>query len=224
MKTTTYLFAVGLLTLGISTAKAQKVELGVTAGPSVATLYGNNDVEDALDARLGFVAGGTFQYNFNPTLGLHTGLLFERKGGYDRDEYTFLGTEYVTRTTVNFDYLTLPVLLRANFLPEGGPRLFVNVGPYFGFLLHQSTIIRTTNDDGDKEVNKTVNTDSYKAFDIGLSAGLGVRIPVATNMGLGIEVRDNVGLYNFSESDADEDRLKNNSLVFLVSLNFAIGQ
>lgn len=225
MKTKIYSVMAALaLSLAFSTAKAQTgVELGVTVAPGIAAIYGNNDVEDALGPRFSFAAGGTFQYNFTPGLALHTGLIFERKGGFDRSEYTFFGNTVVTRTTVNFDYLTVPILFRATFLPEGGPRLFVNAGPYLGFLLSQSTVIHSRDENDNEDKSKTRNTNDYKAFDVGLALGVGVKIPIADRMNLGLEVRDNLGFFNYSESNADNDRLKNNSLLFLVSLNFVMG-
>lgn len=213
----TALTALLLLWLNV---QSQKLELGITAGPSVASLYGNKLTEDITNPSPGFVVGPTITLNFNKIVGLHTGLLFERKGAFSKSTVTLFSKTYTTTYYYNFDYLTLPLLVCAQFLPEGGTRLYVNTGPYLGLLLRQSTA-RSEKTDNSVDKTTAVNTNNFKAFDIGLSAGVGINVPIGSNMGFSFEARNNLGFFNFNEDNTYNTRLKNNSLNFL--LGFTIG-
>jgi len=122
-----------------------------------------------------YSTGLSFQYNFTQTLSLRTGLAYERKGAVDRN-VTFTDNNAIklfsTDIHTYYDYMILPFLVRASF----GKRtaFFVNAGTYAGYLL-QATYVYKDPREGKTKFDFTNQT---KKFDWGLSAGLGVSIPI----------------------------------------------
>ncbi|UPT67443.1 MAG: PorT family protein [Sphingobacteriales bacterium JAD_PAG50586_3] len=215
------LFSISILAVAMSVTvvKAQLgSHIGFNVGPSFGTLYGNNGT-DNLRGHTGFAAGLTYQYAFSTAFALHTGLLYESKGASQRT--TIDPFDIDVRTNYNYNYLTIPVLFRAHLIPDKKLRPFINAGPYFAFLTRQMTVVRTENGD-DYDVNRYNNTNDYKGFDIGLSAGVGIDYLITDMIHLDFEIRDNLGLFNISESSNDNARLKNNSLNFLIGMQFSI--
>jgi Outer membrane protein beta-barrel domain len=217
----TRLFYTGILAmlLSITTAKAQLgSHLGFNVGPTISTFHGSNYAEN-FRGKGGFSVGLVYQYAINPTFALHTGLLFESKGV---SSLTILDPfDIEVRTRSNFNYLTLPVLLRAHLMPAKKLRPYINVGPYFGFLVRQTNVVRTENGDN-YDVERSNNTDDFRGFDIGISGGVGIDYLITNDIHLDFEIRDNLGLYNINESNNDNFRLNNNSVNFLIGMIFSI--
>lgn len=219
MKTRIFYSAILALLLSVTAAKAQLgSHIGFNVGPSLSHFYGSNAAED-LRAKGGFAAGFVYQYAFSTRFALHTGLLYESKGA---SSLTILDPfDVEVRSRYNFNYLAIPVLFRAHLAPDAKLRPFINAGPYFGFLTRQMTVVRTETGD-DVDIDRNNNTNDYRGFDIGLSAGIGIDYLITDRMHLDFEIRDNLGLYNISESSNDNNRLNNNSVNFLVGMIFSI--
>lgn len=214
-------FYISLLTVLVSftSIKAQLgSHIGFNVGPSISVFHGSDYAEN-FRSKTGLAAGITYQYAFNTTFALHTGLMYESKGVTSR--MTLDPFDIDVRTRSNFSYLAVPVLFRAHLLPEKKLRPFINAGPYFGFLMRQMNVTRSDNN-GNIDVERENNTDSFNAFDVGLSGGVGLDFLITSNMHLDFEVRNNLGFYNISESDNSDFRLKNNSLNFMVGMLFSI--
>lgn len=219
MKTRAFYISLLTVLLSFTSIKAQLgSHIGFNVGPSISVFHGSDYAEN-FRSKTGLAAGITYQYAFNTTFALHTGLMYESKGVTSR--MTLDPFDIDVRTRSNFSYLAVPVLFRAHLLPEKKLRLFINAGPYFGFLMRQMNVTRSDNN-GNIDVERENNTDSFNAFDIGLSGGVGLDFLITSNMHLDFEVRDNLGFYNISESDNSDFRLKNNSLNFMVGMLFSI--
>jgi hypothetical protein len=219
MKTKAIFISILTVFLSATIVKAQLgSHLGFNAGPSFSMLYGN-DGTDNLRTHGGFAVGLTYQYAFSTMFALHTGLLFESKGASQRMIIDPLNIENHYR--YNFNYLALPVLFRVHLMPDKKLRPFINAGPYFGFLMRQMTVSRSDNGNNDN-VSRSNGTDNYRAFDVGVAGGVGLDYLITDRIHLDFEIRDNLGFYNISESSADSDRLKNNSVNVLVGMLFSI--
>ena len=219
MKTRAFYISLLTVLLSFTSIKAQLgSHIGFNVGPSISVFHGSDYAEN-FRSKTGLAAGITYQYAFNTTFALHTGLMYESKGVTSR--MTLDPFDIDVRTRSNFSYLLVPVLFRAHLLPEKKLRPFINAGPYFGFLMRQMNVTRSDNN-GNIDVERENNTDSFNAFDIGLSGGVGLDFLITSNMHLDFEVRDNLGFYNISESDNSDFRLKNNSLNFMVGMLFSI--
>lgn len=219
MKTRAFYISLLTVLLSFTSIKAQLgSHIGFNVGPSISVFHGSDYAEN-FRSKTGLAAGITYQYAFNTTFALHTGLMYESKGVTSR--MTLDPFDIDVRTRSNFSYLAAPVLFRAHLLPEKKLRPFINAGPYFGFLMRQMNVTRSDNN-GNIDVERENNTDSFNAFDIGLSGGVGLDFLITSNMHLDFEVRNNLGFYNISESDNSDFRLKNNSLNFMVGMLFSI--
>lgn len=218
------LIAIIAVLASINFTNAQSsMQIGVAVGPTVACVRGDDVDEDEINPLMGFVAGVQYQYNFNPNLSLNTGLLFERRGYTWRTEVDLFGFEQTNILRAHYDYVSIPLLFRANFLAEDGPRLFVNVGPGFNFLTGvSSTSIVIT--DGDRDVDHDEgDTDDVRKVDFNFVAGIGMQVPIGDRFNFGVELRNNLGLCTLPE-DKDDGEIFTNNAMLLLSFNMALGQ
>jgi|DEB19_MinimDraft_2_1074335.scaffolds.fasta_scaffold26154_1 opacity protein-like surface antigen len=171
-------------------AQTNKFEIGVEASPSFTFLKGSR-IEKYYNGTLGFSGGISFQYNCGKRTALRTNIAYERKGGEGEFEFTDNYGASIGKGVVNlnFDYLTIPVLVRFTF----GKRIkyFLNGGSYFAYLIKQTLVFKGANSNG--EIN---NTASYNSLDAGISLGTGLQYPINEKWFLGSEIRGNMGLLN----------------------------
>ncbi|MDR2970481.1 MAG: PorT family protein [Bacteroidales bacterium] len=205
-----------------------KFDIGVECAPSLIFMRGNDMIKNYHKPTIGFSAGIFFQYNFPKIFSLRTNIAYERKGSVLKDMKDIQITtvdqpsEFVGRATIhtNYDYLTFPILVRATFGKK--VNFFVNVGPYFGCLIKQTTVVKIK----ESKISQTYEETSYfKRFDIGIATGLGLSVPIKTNFAFSFEVRNNLGLYNVSKIPvANNGTIKTNSTNFLLGFTYKLGQ
>jgi hypothetical protein len=218
MKKLNFILLAAICGSTLATLGQNKIEIGAEGGPSLAFLRGNELIKKYHSSIIGFSGGVTFQYNLDKTISLRTNLSYERKGCAIKDLPMMFSSNKTFHYRLN--YITMPILVRASFGKK--THFFVNAGPYFGYLAQ--TIIEISNDIGEKE--KLVDTDNpyLKKWDFGISAGLGVAIPLGEKIALSFEIRNNLGLYDINNSAFSDDRaVKNNSTNLLVGLAYQIG-
>jgi hypothetical protein len=208
-----------VLTFCKSYGQTNKFESGIEGSPSLIMLKGNDYFYYRNNPTIGYSARLFFQYNFKKIISLRTNLAFERKGSIVNsqsfDEY---GNSFGSlQTKSKFDYLTIPLLVRATF----GKRVlfFANAGPYLGYLLNQTDISKGEN----VPKTKTDNTSSFKRFDFGVSAGFGLLVPIEQNFALSFEARDNVGYYNISKVPVNRGSIETVATNFLFSFVYKFG-
>jgi len=215
-------FGLFLLTvLGTTYGQTNKFDVGVEGSPSLIFLRGNDIIDNLHKPTIGFSGGLFFQYNFKKVVSLRTNIAFERKGSVLSSQTTDINGDPLGEitTNTNFDYLTLPILVRATFGKK--VQFFVNAGPYFGYLIKQIFVSK-----GDNIPTTTSdNTSLDKRFDTGISTGLGLSIPIKTKFAFSFEVRNNLGLYNVSAVPvANNGTIKTNSTNFLLGFTYKLGQ
>jgi len=212
---------IGLLifTVGNSTfGQTNKIDIGIEGSPSLTFLRSKYITNK--NVTLGFSGGIFFQFNFKKIFSLRTNISYERKGsalnGEATDEYGNSIGKITTHS--NFDYLTLPILVRATFGKK--VQYFVSTGPYFGYLLKQTFVSK-----GDIPKTTSDNTSNYKCFDIGISTGLGLSVPIKTKFAISFELRSNLGLYNINAvPTVTKEPIKTNSINFLFGFMYRLGQ
>lgn len=215
-------FGLLLLTvLGTTYGQTNKFDIGVEGSPSLIFLRGNDIIDNLHKPTIGFSGGLFFQYNFKKVVSLRTNIAFERKGSVLTSQTTDINGNPLGEitTNTNFDYLTLPVLVRATFGKK--VQFFVNAGPYFGYLIKQTFISK-----GDNIPTTTSdNTSLDKRFDTGISSGIGLSVPIKTKFAFSFEVRNNLGLYNVSAVPVvNNGTIKTNSTNFLLGFTYKLGQ
>jgi hypothetical protein len=203
------LCAVLILIASASTIYAQPPGFGLKAGINFSN-FGGDDA-GTWDSRTGFSFGGFLVSSFSDMFYIQPELLFTPKGASTTS--TFELGDRVTRT-LKFSYLEIPILgklvipLRdSNFQP------MVYAGPYMAFKVSSKLHIESDNSETEE-----ISYDDARTTDFGLVFGGGVGFPVRENI-IGLEVRYNLGLTSFDDSD-DNFSIKHN--VVMVMLSFQI--
>ncbi len=201
--------------------QTNKFDIGLEGGPGLTFIRGN-ELIDEYNATIGYSAGVAFQYNFPKMISIRTNLAFERKGSTrkfpakDQDNNTIGKITFNT----NFNYLTIPVLARITFGRK--IKLFINIGPYFGYLIKQTEVMEAFNEFPETTTN---NTENDKRFDVGITGGIGGGIAIHERILLTLEIRNNLGLYNISKIPVYNDgSVKTNSTNLLVGIVYHLGE
>ena len=223
MKKAIYLVLVILFVSNFCFAQEQpltKYDFGIEGGPNISFMYGKSNTIQYLTSGIGFQGGVSFQINFNKLLSLRTVLSFERKIIKGKGEVTFTDAngKVIGDGTFhdNYDYLVLPILLRANFGNQ--VRFFVNAGPYFGYLLQAKYFgnITTTGQ------TLTGSIDKAQKVDIGLSAGIGISIPIKKQFAISVEARNNLSLLPVHKAENGDGSAKFNTTSVLIGFSYGI--
>jgi hypothetical protein len=135
MKTRIFIIAL-FFTVSAIIAKSQSksYDTGIDGGPGLAIFYASSGLFSETGFSMSVVAGIFYQYNFNETVSLKSGINYERKGVQMEnrfDQFPANGNLFY-----NFDYLTVPIMVKAYF----GQNIwfFINAGPYVSYLINQS--------------------------------------------------------------------------------------
>jgi hypothetical protein len=201
--------------------QTNKFDVGLEGGPSLTSLRGNDILEKYNDPTVGFSIGLAFQYNFPKLISIRTNIAFERKGAIAKnkasDEFGNPIGEITTHT--NFDYLTIPLFARLTI--GNKMKFFVNVGPYFSYLIKQTSKTDAINE---FPKSKTDNTSNFTRIDLGLTTGLGAGLPINDKLLITLEIRNNLGLYNISSHPvANDGTIKTNSTNLLFGIAYKFG-
>lgn len=187
----------------IAVAQDNALRVGIKGGLNVSNLY-VDDVDDE-NPRYGFHVGVYTQLFESDVFAIQPEVLFSTKG--TRTSYDVLGAEGDAK--FNLSYLDIPVLAVFKL----GDAAEIHVGPYFGYLISASSEV-----DGDFDDYEELDRDNYKAWDYGLSAGVGFNVG-AVQLG----ARYNYGLQKIADSDFAEATLgdsKNSNAQVYISFNF----
>ncbi len=167
---------------------AQGISGGIKAGLNLANqkiTFDGTSIDTK--ARAGLHVGGFVTWMFTEHLGLQPEALFSMQGSTFDDDFIDGKT--------NFNYLTVPVLVRYNVTEV----VSLHAGPQFGFLLSAEF-----ESGGDKQDVK----DEFKGTDIAGAFGLGVDLP----MGLGFGARYIIGFTQIAEEDVETPEVKNSAI------------
>jgi len=180
-----------------------RFSVGIEAGPSLICMkepyqkYFENP-------GIGFSAGIFIQYNAKKIFSLKLTPSFERKGDWDVNH-------------LNLNYFVVPLLFRGEIGSK--TKGFIDVGPYCGYLMEAYTTADYY--EGHKNYMEYLNR-----FDAGISAGLGVNIPIEQIFSISIELRNNFGLYQIVKREESEDhnwewKTYSTNLLISFSYNFS---
>jgi hypothetical protein len=204
-----------------SFAQNYRIETGIVGGIGLRNLRGNELLKKNNTSAPGFAGGLSFQYNFSEKIALHMDVAFDRKGAVGHVDQLDSNGNSVGKITThsNFDYLTLPLMLR--YTMHKKVDLFFQVGGYGAYLLKQNFVVKQ----GD--TGKVVVDNSYKdqPLDFGISLGFGLSIPIKERLALNFEIRDNFGLFNVSKVEVYKDgSIKTNNTMLMCGLVYRLGK
>ena len=194
-------------------AQSNKFNVGIEGGTGISNTRG------FWDSGIGYAGGLFCQYDLSKIFSAHVGFGYEQKGSkYDINAADSTGeVQYYASIKQNYEFLTMPVLIRANF----GSKInyFVNAGPYFSYLLKQSSKVDDSNNNSTYE---TDNTSDFKRFETGFSFGVGLSFSIIERLSLSFEIRNNLGLTNLSKTEGAT--AKTNSAHLLAGLSYRLGE
>jgi hypothetical protein len=219
MKHLLYFLTGSFLAINTLYAQTSKIDFGLQGSPSLISMRGNEILSDLYYSGMGFSVGISAQFHVNKNTSLVTDLCFERKGAHTDGVITdMLGDVIGTfKSQLQFDYLTLPVLVRYSFGEQ--IRIFVNAGPYMGYLLQQNNKISSDLVGPSSYSSKT----DYKSTDFGVAAGFGMTAQINSKLSYTVELRNNLGLKNISVFPVVNDgKIQTNALNLLVGLRYRL--
>ena len=174
MKKVLLVFAV----FAITASSFAQTKFGVKAGVNFANGSGD-DFED-LDSRTGLVIGGFAKFQVAEKFAFQPEILYSAQGA----KYSESGYE----ETLKLNYLNIPLMGKL-YVTEG---LSLQAGPQVGFLMSAKYAFEEDGISADIDVK-----DDMKGLDFGLNFGVGYELP----MGLGFDLRYNLGLTNVADND-----------------------
>ncbi|APY00099.1 porin family protein [Lacinutrix venerupis] len=183
----TAVFISGLVFLNAQ-SDSKEVQFGVKGGLNSSTISGD-DFGD-LESRTSFNVGVLAEVPISERLSFQPEVFYSGQGFdvAENDQDNIFDTN--DNIEYQLDYIQVPLLLKA-YLVKG---LSVEVGPQFGFKIHEELDFQPTNDGGDIEIN---SEDSYvKDFSTSVALGASYKF----DSGLFVN-----GRYNFGVTDIFDD-------------------
>lgn len=207
-----FLLAVILVSFTSSPVRAG-MDFGLKAGVSLSQV--NAELFDT-DNRTGFVGGVYGAFDLSPVFGVQPELLFVRKGAKLFSTNVTIGgiTFGKVGTTLDVDYVEIPVLLRIAAPNPGPVDLRLLAGPVASFKMDEK--LSTTG-----LIGVSLDTDQIKTSDFGLAVGGAAAIRNGSTR-LVAEGRYTFGLSNVSDLPFGGD-VKNAAFYAMVGLEFPFG-
>lgn len=176
-----------------------KWSVGIEGGPGLRTLKSKNTYYSQGTYSLNYTFGDFIEYHFKGKFSLKADLLLEKKGGRTYIPNLPAGI----KTFFNTNYLVIPLLGKFSFGHK--LKLFVNAGPYVGILLGQGP-----------------NDAPIENFDLGLTTGMGLTVPLNEHIFINTEIRNNLGLYNINTflNSPDTPSVKNITFNLLTGIGY----
>lgn len=200
-------------------SQTSKLSVGLEFTPTIEWFRGNsmNDIEDH---RFTYSIGLNTEFTISTLLSLKSGISYERKGLKKR--YIMPDEDDLSVSSVNhyfnFDYLVLPVLF--SFSKGEIVKVYLDLGPYFGYLLRQETISGAIYNTPEQSSN---DISIYNRMDFGLSFGTGIAIPINSKISFNAGIKADIGLIDIMKTDVDHDgSVKTNSLGLQVGIKYNI--
>ncbi len=196
-----------LLLTGLQSAQAQNKTWGF--GPEIGlglSLYGGDLANQRFNT--GLLGGLHITYSTQPTFGVTLKALYHQRG-----------SKQEINNVVNkqaLDYLEFPLIARYFLTPGGKFRPNIFVGPTAGFLLG----VRNKTGDGDYTNVSAEQRDTFRSFELGLTAGIGLNYLIAKETRLLFDTRYIHGLSDVTK--VEEFSVYNRGIAFSLGLSFGI--
>lgn len=231
------------------------IHVGIKGGVSIPNLVGGGAEEITRDykSRFTYNFGGFVDVGLTRRLSIQTEVDYAPQGG-KRDGIQPItkvipglpvlpaGSYFYTnfKNTAKLKYIEVPVLLKYTWRRENGPQLYVNGGPYTGFLINATQVTRGTSTiytnktgtplllppagtpipplsfDADTDV-----TDSLNRFNLGLTGGGGIKFPIGKNYFF-VDTRAAYGLRTLQKNTATDGKSRTGDLIISVGYAFKI--
>jgi Outer membrane protein beta-barrel domain len=232
-----------------TTASAQQIDLGVRGGISIPNLTAGGSEENPLNKGYSSRQGPDFgilgEYHISKLFSIEAMISYSSQGGKKNGLQAFPvppdkapmlppGTTYLYadfKSQAKLNYLMVPILAKFgwNLGPKSPLRLYVDAGPFFGFLLSgkqditggTTTIFldeKATQPLGQQDFNQKVDIkDQLNTFNFGVSGNVGLAYLFGRNQ-VFVEGGGNYGFLNIQKGSANG---KNNTGAATASIGYA---
>ena len=202
-------------------AQENRFNVGLEAGPGLTLLYGNQILKAWNRPDAGCAAGVSFQYNFEKIVSIRTGIDYQHEGSAVK---ITANNPFGPSTPLSghniLNYLVVPVLARVSFVKK--IRFFLDAGTYLGILLKAT---EETDPFLGYPKSKTDYTKNLLRADVGLCVGPGISVPVAKNLEISFEARNNIGLLNIATRQVyGGGSIKTYTVNFLFGMEYKFGE
>ncbi|MBI9054440.1 MAG: PorT family protein [Bacteroidales bacterium] len=184
----------------------------------------------------GITIGAFAGYNFNDKMAVQLELNYLQEGGQllsvehswdlSNSSWVEIKTDNQNATLHNLD---IPLMFKYTY-PIGCSKIFLVAGPALGINIHSSIKHETTilTEIGSVSTfTATENiTSNIERYNVGITAGLGIEIPVSTNNYILIDARYRYGLtpvykeYSYRGLPQITGNLQNNTMYFTIGFGF----
>lgn len=210
------LFLIGIILSAVSaSAQESRLKLGIIGGPNLTLFFANDYNRIAIKPRVSYAAGITLDYRLKNRLSLTTGLLSEKKIGYNDFSYT---DEFGNPTDIGFrsyyklSNISVPLAIKLDIINQK-IKISGLLGSQIQYLSKQEqTDFNSTN-------YQLINgTENYNKLNLDLITGIGASIKINSSFDLSLEVRNNLGITNMHKYGV----LKTNTTNLLLGLSYQL--
>ncbi len=187
------IFSLAVVAVVALSASAQNIQLGIKGGLNASNLSNINDTE----AKIGFNAGVTADYQLAESLYVLSGLEYTTKGA----KFSVSGSTQEYSSTLS--YLQLPIHAGYKMSIADNTRLVLHAGPYLAYALSAKTKAGS---------EKTDIIDGMNRFDAGLGGGAKVELG-KISVGLGVD-------YGLTTVNKDTEGGKNRNMNASLSVGY----
>lgn len=197
------------------------ITFGVKAGMNVASVT----KQDGLDnkAKIGFNAGGFANIPIASSFSIQPEIMYSGLGSKVTSNEltgdTTNGIRYEDSSSLNLNYLTIPVMFQYNLIPN----LYVEAGPEFGFMLSgkakgDQTVTTYTGGSAtsvSQSYSEDIDKDHMNTFNVGIGLGAGYYF----TPNIGITARYVAGVTDLAKDRESGEKAVHNN-VFQVGVAF----
>ena len=214
------LISITLFSVGYS--QYNRFEVGIESGPAFGKFWGTGVTADFYKSTPSYALGTYFRINLAKFIGVQTGIYTERLSTLDNVILKNANNQMKGdgKFMMDADYITIPILAKFNV----GNKFQANfsIGTFLSYLTNYTVSV----DYGNVFPTGCVSynyTDLMNRFNTGVSLGAGFDYVLMQRMKLGVECRDQLGLYNISRSNDGNNFFGTNSFQVLVRMGYMFG-
>jgi hypothetical protein len=196
--------------------RSARIQLGLQAGIDFATLNGGLEEPIGLSSRMGATAGACFRYWLNREIALQLEARYIQQGtSYENWPAWFDDRPSMTDGSLDFDFLTFPLLLRVNFGTTNVRPSFV-VGPELAIPLSaiDSWEAPTLGRSGETDRKNWI-----QSVDIGLTLGAGLDVDAGPGAAT-LDVRYTIGLRGIGSGSSPAELQEAKPRAFLIMAGY----
>jgi hypothetical protein len=159
---------------------------------------GISNTHSFLSPGFGKTCGISAQYKLNDNFSVVSGIAYEFKEA----RHHIYAMDTIGELLFNLDlkhqyeFITLPILVRYSFGNNQNIRFFINAGSYAAFLLKQNL---WSFDLEDNSTSVQSNLDNYKRIGAGISFGGGMSFAFKESLSMEVQLLNNMDITNFNK-------------------------